>query len=121
MREGGRKGFRQPGWLCDEGDTAARPGGHGLDHDGAGPLVTGGCRSGEQDRRGGSDPAIGGDELGDVLVHCERARAQARADAGDTREVAQRGQGAVFTVRAVHHRNDNVAAAEDADDVGQTW
>src|SRR6185295_20105210 len=51
----------------------------------------------------------------------ERARAQARADAGDTREVAQRGQGTVLTVRAVHHRNDSVAAAEDAYDAGQAW
>ena len=36
-------------------------------------------------------------------------------------EVAQRGKGAVFAVRAVYHRNDNVAAGEDADDAGQTW
>jgi hypothetical protein len=54
-----------------------------------------GCRSGEQDRGGGSDPAVGGDELGDLFVHCERACAQARADAGDTREVGQRGKGAI--------------------------
>ena len=42
------------------------------------------------------------DELGDVLVHSQRACLQARADAGDTREVAQCGEGAVLPVRAVH-------------------
>ena len=77
QREGGRQGFRQPGWFPDEGDPPAGSSRDGLDHDRAGPPVAGRRPGGQQDRRGGSDPAIGGDELGDLLVHPQRARTQA--------------------------------------------
>lgn len=119
QREGVCEGSGQLGWFPDEGDAPAGAGGDGLDHDRADPPVAGRRGGGQQDRRGGGDPAIGRDELGDLLVHSQRAYPQARAHAGDTDEVAQRGESAVLTVRAVHDRDDSIAAAEYAHRVSQ--
>src|SRR6266516_1140896 len=121
QREGGREGGGQLGWFPDEGDAPAGAGGDGLDHDRGGPARAGRCGGGQQDRRCGGDPAIGSNELGDLLVHSQRACPHAGAHAGDTREVAERGEGAVLPVRAVHDRDDSVAATEYAHGVSQAW
>jgi len=69
---------------------------------------------------GRGDPGRGGDQLGDPLVHCQDAWAQARADARDTRQIAERRERAVLTTRAMDNRDGDVTAPEYAHRILQT-